>query len=111
MKGVEIARDRLIEQWQFGIDDKVIVAGKRLRYAGSSDLHVLDPEREPGLGGDRRPVLEVDKEYPGIRSRGLPRWSGLLRTGLDPRIQNYCRENNQAEASKSIPKTHKRLPQ
>ena len=44
-----------------------------VRDAGSSDLHVLNPETELDLGGDCRAVLEIDKEYPGIRSRRLPR--------------------------------------
>jgi len=39
-----------------------------------------------------RAVLEIDKEHPGIRSRRRPRRCGLLRAGLDMRIQSYCRE-------------------
>src|SRR5882672_3803703 len=77
------------------------------RHAGRSDLHVLNPETELDLGGDCRAVLEIDKEYPGIRSRRLPRLCGLLRAGLDMRIQSYCRENNKANAEKKS--IHKQL--
>src|SRR5712675_3601456 len=77
------------------------------RHAGRSDLHVLDPETELDPGGDRRAVLEIDKEHPGIRSRRRPRRCGLLRAGLDMRIQSYCRENNKASAEKKT--IHKQL--
>src|SRR3981189_2360323 len=107
MNVVEIARDRLIERRQSGIDEKVMMTGIWLRGAGRSDLHVLDPETDLDLGGDRRTVLEIDKEYPGIRSRRLPRRSGLLRAGLDMRIQSYCPENNKANAEKKS--IHKQL--
>src|SRR5258706_578352 len=78
--------------------------------AGSSDLHVLNPETDLDLGGDCCAVLEIDKEYPGVRSRRRPHRSGLLRAGLDTRIESYCRKNNQAGANKSIHKIHKQLP-
>jgi hypothetical protein len=108
MNVVEIARDRLIERRQSGIDEKVMMTGIWLRGAGRSDLHVLDPETDLDLGGDRRAVLEIDKEYPGIRSRRLPRRSRLLRANLDTRIQSYCGKNNQADAEKNS--NHKQLP-
>src|SRR6195256_3714011 len=107
MNVVEIARDRLIERRQCGIDEKVMMTGIWLRDAGSSDLHVLNPETELDPGGDCRAVLEIDKEHPGIRISRLPRRCGLLRAGLDMRIQSYCRENNQANAEKKS--IHKQL--
>ena len=70
MNVVEIARNRLIERRQFGIDEKVMMTGIWLHDAGRGDLHVLNSETDPDLGGDCRSVLEIDKEYPGIRSRG-----------------------------------------
>src|SRR5712671_4590094 len=85
-----------------------MMTGIWLRGAGRSDLHVLDPETDLDLGGDRRTVLEVDKEYPGIRSRRLPRRSRLLCANLDTRIQSYCGKNNQADAEKNS--NHKQLP-
>jgi hypothetical protein len=108
MNVVEIARDRLIERRQFGIDEKVMMTGVWLGYAGRGDLHVLDPETDLDLGGDRRAVLEVDEEYPGIRSRGRLRRNGLLRAYFDTRIQNHCRENNQESTDKKS--IHKMLP-
>jgi hypothetical protein len=108
MNVVEIARDRLIERRQSGIDEKVMMTGIWLRGAGRSDLHVLDPEMDLDLGGDRRTVLEIDKEYPGIRSRRPPRRNGLLRANLDTRIQSNYGKNNQADAEKKS--NHKLLP-
>src|SRR5229473_844001 len=108
MNVVEIARDRLIERRQSGIDEKMMMTGIWLRGAGRSDLHVLDPEMDLDLGGDRRTVLEIDKEYPGIRSRRRPRRSGLLRANLDARIQSYYGKNNQANAEKNS--NHNQLP-
>src|SRR5260370_3762876 len=84
-----------------------MMTGIWCRDAGRGDLHVLDPETELDPGGDGRAVLEIDQEYPGIRSRRLPRRCGLLRAGLAMRIQNYCRENNKANAEKKS--IHKQL--
>jgi hypothetical protein len=108
MNVVEIARNRLIKRRQTGIDEKMMMTGIWLRGACRSDLHVLDPEMDRDLGGDRRTVLEIDKEYPGIRSRRPPRRNGLLRANLDARIQSNYGEDNQADAEKKS--IHKLLP-
>jgi hypothetical protein len=108
MNVVEIARNRLIKRRQSGIDEKMMMTGIWLRGARRSDLHVLDPEMDRDLGGDRRTVLEIDKEYPGIRSRRPPRRNGLLRAKLDTRIQSNYGKNNQTDAEKKS--IHKQLP-
>ena len=59
------------------------MTGIRLDYSCRRDLHVLDPETDLDLGGDRRAVLEIDEIYPGFRGRRISRRSGLLRAGLE----------------------------
>ena len=62
MNVVEIAWDRLIERRQLGVDEKVMMTGIRLGCSCRRDLHVLDPETDLDLGGDRRAVLEIDED-------------------------------------------------
>src|SRR4051794_25705375 len=71
------------------------------------DLHVLDPETDLDLGGDRGAVLEIDEVDLGLRGRRISRRGGLLRAGLDSSIHGNCYKYNKAEACKSI---HKPLP-
>src|SRR5258708_33763656 len=85
-----------------------MMTGIWLLGGGRSDLHFPHPEVDRNLGGDRRPVLEIDKEYPGIRSRRPPRRNGLLRAKLDTRIQSNYGQNKQADAEKKL--NHKLLP-
>src|SRR6185312_11058309 len=71
------------------------------------DLHVLDPEADLDLGGDRRAVLEIDEKDAGVCGRGISRRSGLLCAGLESSIHGHSYKNDQAEACKSA---HGQLP-
>src|SRR6185369_8676003 len=85
-----------------------MMTGIRLYYPCGRDLHVLDPETDLDLGGDRRAVLEVDEIYPGFCGRRTSRWSGLLCASLESSLHGHGnKNNNQAEACKS---THDQLP-
>ena len=50
MQVVEVARDRLVERRQVGVDQQVMMAGVLAVRAGGRDAHVAQAEIDRGLG-------------------------------------------------------------
>lgn len=61
MDVVEIARDRLVERRQIGVDQQMMVAGIASGLPGGSDLHAADCEANDELAGDAVIIGEADE--------------------------------------------------
>ena len=67
---VEVVRDRLVERWQLGVDQEMVMAGIGLLDAGRLHWHV-GGRADGRLRAQHRPVLQADEVHPGIGGRGL----------------------------------------
>ena len=80
MQMVKVARDRLVERRQVGVDQQVVMAGVFAVGTGGRYAHVAQAEIERGLGRDGGAVLEIDEIDFGARPRRR-RAAGLLTVG------------------------------
>src|SRR5688572_12482969 len=68
MQMIEVIWNRLVEGWQLGIDQQMMMARILPIRAGGRNSHVAQTERELEFRRNRRSVLEIDEIDLGART-------------------------------------------